>query len=33
MNDSKGLSSIQKISLQEESKPSLKLVLNDDPYV
>lgn len=33
MQDSKGMSTIQKMSLPEESKQSLKLVLNDDPYV
>lgn len=33
MQDSKGMSAIQKISLPEESKPALKLVLNDDNYV
>jgi hypothetical protein len=33
MQDSKGMSTIQKMSLQEESKPALKLVLNDDNYV
>ena len=33
MQDSKGMSTLQKISLQEESKSALKLVLNDEPFI
>jgi hypothetical protein len=32
MQDPKGVSTLQKISLQEESRPALKLVLSDEPF-
>jgi hypothetical protein len=32
MQHPKGVSTLQKISLQEESRPALKLVLSDEPF-